>query len=168
VTYFLIAGLFIVVLTVQTSVLALAGQGAVYPDLLLLTVIALALLSDARRGVLLGCAAGLLQDIVFAAPLGFFAFGKALAGLAAGMLAREIHRDYLLSPVLIAMLLTVVVEVATFLLQYLLFTISPLFVTYLSEVVLPRTVLHTLLMAVLYPLCYRLQKKALLFAASEH
>ncbi len=166
-TCLLIAGLFIAGLSLQTSVLALAGPGGIHPDFLLLAVIVLALLSDARRGALLGCAAGLLQDIVFAAPLGFFTFGKVLAGVLAGMLARQIHRDFLLSPVLIAMSLTVVVEVATFLLQYLLFAVSPLFVAYLSEVVLPRTAMHALLTAVLYPFLYRLQNRGLLFADRE-
>lgn len=166
-TFLLIAGLFIAALAAQTSVLALAGPAGVHPDLLLVAVIVLALLSDVRRGALLGCAAGLLQDIVFAAPLGFFTFGKVLAGAMAGLLAREIHKDFLLSPVLIVVALGVFAELATFLLANLLFALSPFFLGFLAEVVLPRAAMHALLTAALYPLLYRLQKRALLFADQE-
>ncbi|MBT9171786.1 MAG: hypothetical protein DDT21_00159 [Syntrophomonadaceae bacterium] len=163
----LVAVLFVAGIAVQTSVLALLVPGGVHPDILLLLVITLALFSDARRGALLGLAAGLLQDIVFAAPLGFFAFGKTLAGVLAGLLAREVHKDLLLSPVLVVMVLTVLVETATFLQQHLLFAGSPLFASYLAAVVLPRMAVHALLTLLLYPLFYRLHKKALLFADRE-
>jgi rod shape-determining protein MreD len=167
VTGLLIAVLFIAGLTVQTSVLALSGPGGVHPDFLLLAVIVLALLSDVRRGAFLGCAAGLLQEIVLAAPLGFFTFGKVLAGVLAGLLAREIHKDFLLSPVLIVTALGVFAEAATFMLHYLLFAASPFLFDYLTEVAVPRAVMHALLTAVLYPFFYRLQKRGLLFAEHE-
>ena len=167
-TWLLIAGLLIAGLAAQTSVLALSGPGGVHPDFLLLVVIILALFSDVRRGALLGCAAGLLQDIVFAAPLGFFTFGKVLAGALAGLLSREIHKDFLLSPVLIVTALGVAAEAATFLLHCLLFADSPFLPgPWLADVVAPRAVMHALLTAVLYPLFYRLQKRALLFADHE-
>jgi rod shape-determining protein MreD len=165
--YLLLAVMFVAGIAVQTSVLALLFPGGVHPDILLPAVIILALLSDARRGAILGFAAGLLQDIVFAAPLGFFAFGKILAGVLAGLLAREVHKDLLLSPVLIVMVLTVLVETATFLQRYLLFTGSPFFASYLAAVVLPRMAAHALLTLLLYPLFYRLYKKARLLADHE-
>lgn len=165
--YLLIAVLFTVSLSVQGSVLALARPGGVHPDFLLLLVVALALLSDARRGAVLGLAAGLLQDVLFSAPLGFFGFGKMMAGALAGMLAREIYKDFLPAPVLIVTVLTLVSEIVTFLLMRLYFPVAISLWSYLGDVSLPRMAMHFMFMIILYPFLYRLQKRQLLFAENE-
>lgn len=166
-SYLLITGLFIVSLSVQGSVLALASPGGVHPDFLLLLVVALALLSDVRRGAVLGLAAGLLQDIMFSAPLGFFGIGKMLIGALAGMMSREIYKDFLPAPVLIVTVLTLVHEILTFLLMSLHFPVGISFLSYLSDVSLPRLAMHFMFMIIFYPFLYRLQLRHLLFADTE-
>ncbi|MBT9167107.1 MAG: hypothetical protein DDT19_00431 [Syntrophomonadaceae bacterium] len=90
-------------LALQGSFLVLISPSGVHPDLVLVVVVALALLSDSKRGALVGLAAGLMQDIVFGAPLGFFAFIKVLVGVMAGFLAEEINRDFVLAPMLLVL-----------------------------------------------------------------
>ncbi len=163
----LIFGLFVVSLVLQSSVLALAGTGGVHPDLLFVVVVGLALLSDAKRGALLGFSAGLLQDILFASPLGFFTFGKMLAGLMAGLLAHEIYRDFVPVPVIVVTFLTLLNESVTFLLMNIYFNPPITFLLYLQNFSLPRVVMHMLFMALAYPYLYEAQKRGRFFVERE-
>jgi rod shape-determining protein MreD len=164
----LIFGIFVISLVLQGSVLALAGTGGVHPDFLFVMVVALALLSDGKRGALLGFSAGLLQDILFASPIGFFTFGKMLAGLLAGMLAHEIYRDFVPVPVIVVTFLTVLNEAVTFLLMNTYFNPPVTFLYYLQYFSLPRIVMHVLIMALVYPYLYGAQKRQLFFPEPEN
>jgi len=161
-------GLFILSLLLQGSVLALAGTGGIHPDLLLVVVVALALLADGKKGAIIGLAAGLLQDVLAAAPLGFFAFGKTLAGLVAGVLAREVYRDFLPAPLMVVAGLTVLNEVATYFLMDLYFSPRDMFVEYLRVFSVPRLLMHVLVMALIYPYLIKAAKRGLLFSEAEN
>ncbi len=163
-----ISGLFILSLVLQGSVLALAGTGGIHPDLLLVVVVALALLSDGKRGTLLGFTAGLFQDVLTAAPLGFFTFGKMLAGLLAGTLAREVYRDYLPVPLMVISALTLLNETVAYFLMELYFSPALQLTDYLRAFALPRLLMHVLVMAFLYPYLLRAQRRGLFFAEPEN
>ncbi|MBS4022941.1 MAG: rod shape-determining protein MreD [Dethiobacter sp.] len=162
-----IFGLFVISLVIQGSVLALAGTGGVHPDILFVVVVALALLSDGKRGALLGFSAGMLQDIVFASPIGFFTFGKMLAGLLAGLLAHEIYRDFVPVPVIVVTVLTVLNEAVTYLLMNMYFNPQVTFIHYLQHFSLPRVAMHILVMAIAYPYLYTAQKRRMFFHEPE-
>lgn len=163
----IIAGMFIFCLVFQGSVLALAGNG-VQPDILLLAVVSLALLSDSRRGAFLGLAAGLLQDILFASPLGFFTVGKMLAGAVAGMFSREIYRDLVLVPLIISVFLTGLNDSVTFFMAKLFDLPQVPLHEFWRMVTLPRMLLHLPLMALVYTMLFRGQKKGLIFRDYEN
>jgi rod shape-determining protein MreD len=164
----IIFGLFVLSLVLQGSVLALAGTGGIHPDLLLVAVVALALLSDGKRGAFLGFSAGLLQDVLTAAPLGFFTFGKMLAGLLAGMLAREVYRDFLPVPVMMITGLTLLNETVTYFLVELYFTPALTFPDYLRIYTLPRLLMHALVMVLVYPYMLNAQRRRVFFAEMEN
>jgi len=166
-TFLLIFGVSVISLVLQGSVMALVGTGGVHPDILFVVVVALALLSDSKRGALTGLSMGLLQDILFASPLGFFSFGKMLAGTLAGMLAHEIYREIVWAPMLIVAVLTMVNEAIVYLMMNLYFTPPITLLHYLRHFSLSRMIMHLLIMALIYPCLYRAQKRNLLFVESE-
>jgi rod shape-determining protein MreD len=163
-----IFALFVMSLTLQGSVLALAGTSGVHPDILLVVVVALALLSGSRRGALVGLAAGLMQDILFGSPLGFFAFLKMLTGITAGMLADEVNKEFVLAPMLLVAVFSLFIDFMTYLLMQLYHIPQPYpILEYLQQFSLPRMMLHFVIMGLLYPYLYRMQKRHLLFSQEE-
>lgn len=166
--YLLIFCLFVLSLTLQGSVLALAGTSGVHPDFLLVTVVALALLSDGKRGAVIGLCAGLMQDILFGSPLGFFAAIKMLTGAAAGYLADDIYKDIVAAPMLLIVFLSVLSDLATFLLMRLFrFPIPLSLPLYLQQFSFIRIAMHFVIMGLIFPYLYKAQRRHLLFADLE-
>lgn len=155
-------------LALQGSFLALVSPSGVHPDLLLVVVVALALLSDSKRGALVGLAAGLMQDIVFGAPLGFFAFTKVLVGAMAGFLAEEINRDFVLAPMLLVLFFSLFNDLMPFILKELtdIPQSFPL-LQYLQQFSAGRMIMHFFIMGLIYPCLCRAQKRRLLFPQAE-
>lgn len=166
----LIFGLFVVSLTIQGSVLALAGTDGTHPDLLLVIVVALALISDARRGAVIGLCAGLLQDILFGSPLGFFAAVKMLTGAAAGLLADDIYKDFTLAPMLLVVFFSLVSDMATFFLMKLYNIPMPFsLLQYLQQFTMLRMFMHFFIMGLIYPYLFQAQKRRFLLSSPlEH
>ncbi|MBS4031047.1 MAG: rod shape-determining protein MreD [Clostridiales bacterium] len=162
-SFLIIFGLFVISLSLQGSVLALAGTSGVHPDFLLVVVIALALLSDSKRGAIIGLCAGLMQDILFGSPLGFFAFVKMLIGALAGLLADEIYKDFILAPMMLVAAFTLISEIITFYLMQFYFSPPISLLHYLQQFSLFRIGMHITIIALVYPYLYRAQKRHLLF-----
>jgi rod shape-determining protein MreD len=161
--YVIIFLVFMVSLGLQGSVLALAGPQGVQPDILLVVVVVIGLLSDSKRGAMVGLAAGLMQDIVFGAPLGFFAFTKALTGALAGMMSDDIYKDLVLAPMLVVAFLSAFTDTTTFLLAKLYGVSQPLaLVPYLQQFTLVRVLMHFFIMGLIYPWLYRAHNHHLL------
>lgn len=161
---FLLFGLFTVSLVLQGSVLALAGTSGIHPDILLVIVVALSLLSDSKRGAAVGLVAGLLQDILFGSPLGFFAFSKTMIGATAGMLSDDIYKDFVLAPMMIVIFFSAWSDFLTFMLMRLYQLQQPYsLIQYLQQISLIRLLMHFLIMGLVYPYLYHAQKKRLLF-----
>ncbi len=157
-----------VALALQGSFFVLISPGSVHPDLILVVVVALALLSDSRRGALVGLAAGLMQDIVFGAPLGFNAFIKVLVGAMAGFLAEEINRDFVLAPMLLVMFFSLFNDSLPFLLkEFADIRQSFSLLQYLQHFSPVRLVMHFFIMGLIYPYLCRAQKRRLLFPQAE-
>lgn len=164
----LIFVIFVISLALQGSVLALAGPAGVQPDILLVVTVALALFADLRRGAIVGMCAGLCQDILFGAPLGFFAVSKMLVGAAAGLLAADINKELTWSAMVLMPLFTLFSDFLCLILLKLFQIAATLpFLTYLQQVTLPRIAMHFLIMGIIYPHLFRIQKRSLLFAESE-
>jgi rod shape-determining protein MreD len=141
-------------------VLALAGPQGVHPDLVLVVVVALGLLTDSKKGALAGLAGGLMQDVIFGAPLGFFGFVKALTGLLAGLMSDDIYKDLVLAPMLVVAFLSAVSDSVIFLMMELFGISQPLsMLPYLHHFTLPRLLMHFFVMGLVYPWLYRAHKR---------
>ncbi|MBS3898008.1 MAG: rod shape-determining protein MreD [Dethiobacter sp.] len=156
-------------LALQGSLLALVSPNGVHPDLLLVVVVALALLSDSKRGALVGLVAGLMQDIVFGAPLGFFASIKMLVGAMAGFLAEEINRDFVLAPMLLVIPFSLFNDLMPFILSEFAKISQPFpLLQYLQQHSAGRMLMHFFIMGLIYPYLCRAQKRRLLFPQLEN
>ncbi|MCR3923224.1 MAG: rod shape-determining protein MreD [Firmicutes bacterium] len=166
--YVLIFLMFVVSLAVQGSVLALVGTSGTHPDILLVVTVGLALLMGARRGAIVGLCAGLLQDILFGAPLGFFAAIKMLTGALAGMMSDDIYKDFTLAPMVLMLVFTLFSDIFTFFLTQLYHIQLPLsLLSYLREYTLLRMVMQFFIMGLIYPYLYRAQKRGLLLTVRD-
>jgi len=167
VAYVITFVLFVISLAIEGSVFTLAGPDGVHPDLLLVVVVALAVLAGMRKGAVIGLCAGLLQDIIFGAPLGFFAAVKLPAGALAGLIAEDIYKDFTLAPMLLVALFTLGGDLFTYFLAKL-FDVSTVLSLkeYLQHCIGPRLMMHFFLMGLIYPFLYRAHKRKLLFEES--
>lgn len=161
--------LFIIGLALQGSVLALAAPDGIYPDFLLVLVVGTALLTDSKKGAKIGLIAGLLQDMVFGSPLGFFAFQKMAAGSLAGLFADDIYKDTVSAPMLLIVLFSFTNDLLNFLLLgFLNIPLPYSLAAYLQHYIAPRILFHFILMGLIYPYLYRAHKRRLFFPPSRN
>ena len=115
-------------------------------------------------GAVIGLCAGLLQDIIFGAPLGFCPL---TAGRGFGLIAEDIYKDFTLAPMLLVAFFTLSGDVFIYFLAKL-FDVPIVFSlrAYLQNYILPRMLMHFFLMGLLYPFLYRAHKRKLLFEES--
>jgi rod shape-determining protein MreD len=99
----------------QTTLGGVCAIRGVSPDLLLIWVVCLGLLSGRTPGALIGFACGLLEGGLTQAWMGAFAISKALSGFGAGVLATKLFRENWAVPSVSAAALTLLND-ATFLL----------------------------------------------------
>lgn len=163
-TIFISFFLIIISLALQGSILAMAGPGATQPDFLLVLTVGIALISGSNKGAMFGLAAGLLQDILFGSPLGFFAFLNMLTGVLAGMFADDLYKDNLLAPMFLVVILSFIYDLVYLPLLFL-FNIPLIYslTAYLGQYIAPRVLFHFLLMGLIYPYLYRAHKRRLFF-----
>ncbi len=90
------------------------------PDVLLLTLIGIALLRGAVTGAVAGFAGGLLIDIVTLDTLGLTALTLALAGYWTGRYGETTGRDRAHAPIISVILVTILVAILGFVLHFLL------------------------------------------------
>lgn len=165
--YAITFALFVVSLAIESSVFALAGPDGVHPDLLLVVVVALSMLAGMRKGAVIGLCAGLLEDIVFGAPLGFFAAVKMPVGALAGLIAEDLYKDFTLAPMLLVVFFTFGSDFFSYLLAKLFdVPVATSLPAYLRYGTVPRLIMHFFLMGLVYPLLYRAHKRKLLFEES--
>lgn len=85
----ILTGAFVVQVGVLTDVQILG----VHPELMLLVGICAGQVGGPERGAVLGCAAGILADIILPVPLGIAALSYAVVGFAAGVAAENVLRS---------------------------------------------------------------------------
>jgi rod shape-determining protein MreD len=102
------SSLFLVALSlVQTTWIQPIAIAGIIPDLALLAVIAVAYRNGPILGTTSSFIAGLIEDILSAAPLGFNAFISSLAAWMSSFLHGSIHLDRILMPALLGIGATV-------------------------------------------------------------
>jgi len=148
------AALLFVVVIVQVSILN--GVDILYgrPELLLVTVVCVALLRGAVFGAVCGFAAGLLADTGTLGMLGFTSLLLTLAGYWVGRYGETTGRDRAHAPLLSVAAVTVVYEVGALMLHFMLGQPAPAH-TVLLDALIPTVALNLLLTFPVYSLVRR-------------
>ena len=102
-----LAALVVFLYVLQTSMLPLIAYHGISPDLLLLLTVSFAFLRGIKQGVLMGFAAGLLQDLATGTFLGMNAFTHTIFGLICGQLSESVFKEIFLLPVLSSIAVTI-------------------------------------------------------------
>jgi rod shape-determining protein MreD len=153
------AALLFVVVVVQVSVLSSLELLGGRPDLVLVTVVAVALLRGSVYGAAGGFAAGLLLDTATLATLGVSSLLLTLAGYWVGRFGETTGRDRSHAPFVSIAAVTVLFAVASLVLHFMLGS-RPSARLVLVEALPPTVLLNLVLTAPVYALCRRLLRPA--------
>lgn len=101
----------------QSTLLAKVSILGVVPDVALCIVVYCAYINGTMTGQLSGFLSGLLLDFLSAAPLGLNCLVRTLIGALAGVFKGALFLDYLLMPVILCALATIIKAVIIFILH---------------------------------------------------
>jgi len=146
-----------VVALIQTTILPRLQLVGLRPDLVLLTVISWSLFRGAREGMYWGFIGGGLIGLLSAAPLGIHAFAMTFSGLVSGVGEQNMFRHNLLLSLGITMIATTLYYITSMLmLQLVGWNVA--WLPTLTRVVVPLTLLNTLLVPLAYRIIHPLQR----------
>ena len=148
------AALLFFVVVVQLSIMANVEILDASPNLLLVTLVCVALLRGAVFGTVAGFCAGLLADTGVFGTLGFTALLLTLAGYWTGRYGETTGRDRAHAPLLSIAVITVLYQVAALVLRYMLGQNAP--AAEIFAALVPTVLLNLLLTVPVYALTRRL------------
>ncbi|HHV46917.1 MAG TPA: rod shape-determining protein MreD [Tissierellia bacterium] len=138
----------------QTTIVPYFSILDVVPNTSLIVVVIIAILNGKRVGAVCGLIIGLLQDIMFAMPLGINPFIYFFAGYLIGMTENKLSRESVLLPIFMTILSTIGYHLLYYLFTFFLgYEIS--IVDIMKDIVLVETIYNTLLSILLFKLLSR-------------
>jgi rod shape-determining protein MreD len=149
-----IAAITFVAVVLQTSILSSVELGGATPDLLLVTLVAIALLRGAITGAAVGFAAGLLIDTATLARLGETSLLLTIVGYWIGRYGETTGRDRSHAPILSVAVVTVLYGCGALFLRVVLG--DPVDASALFRSLLPAILLNLLLTFAVYALVRRI------------
>ncbi|MGE5380318.1 MAG: rod shape-determining protein MreD [Methylocystaceae bacterium] len=90
------------------------------PDLLLIFVVFISILDGRKAGAIYGFTCGLLLDLFLARYIGVNALSLAITGYITGIFRRLVYPEHLLAPLLAVAVGTLLNQIATFVIMYLI------------------------------------------------
>ncbi|UNC90921.1 rod shape-determining protein MreD [Candidatus Contubernalis alkaliaceticus] len=147
----------VISLIIQGSLLVLFTFNGRQPDLLLIVVVCFSIMWGSREGALVGVTAGLIQDILFSRFLGVFALTKMLAGYLSGFTEKNIYRDFVLGPMLVVLVMTLLQEGLVYILSGELTRLS--LGTVFMQIILPKALYNFCLTPFIYLFIYFANEK---------
>lgn len=148
------AALLFFTVVVQLSIVANIEIFRGHPNLLLVTVVCVALLRGAIFGAVAGFSAGLLADTGVFGTLGFTALLLTLAGYWSGRYGETTGRDRSHAPLLSIAVITFIYQIAALILRYLLGEPAP--ASHIFRAIVQTVLLNLILTIPVYALTRRL------------
>lgn len=152
-----LAAFFVLFAIIQISALNYIELLNVKPNILLVSVILLALYKGSRAGLEAGIIAGLLYDVSSTGTFGVSTLSFMLCGYAVGLLGRNVYEENLV----LRSLIVFIFSLANGLIYYFvssIFQAMPPFVPSIKHIILP----YSLYTALISPLIFLILKKPLL------
>lgn len=95
-------GILFLALTIQTCVFPLLPFLSAAPNLVLITVFICGFIEGKERGMLYGLVAGLLMDLFYSGPFGFYTLFFVNIGYANGIFTKYYYEDYITLPLVLS------------------------------------------------------------------
>ncbi|MDO4648646.1 MAG: rod shape-determining protein MreD [Eubacteriales bacterium] len=133
----------------QSTVVHSISLGSISPNLILILVVSFGLMRGRKSGLWVGFFSGILIDIFYGYPFGFYALIYMYIGFFSGYAHRICYDDDLKVPVLLVTVSDFVYNIAVYGLQFLLRGRTGLF-TYLYRIILPEVFYTAILTLIVY------------------
>lgn len=143
----------IIAFVLETSVFPFLPFIVVAPNLLLIVVFTIGFVYGEREGILYGILAGLLMDVFYSGPFGYFTLIFGWIGFINGFFSRFCYDEYLFLPILICGINEIMYNLLLFAVRFILRGQTN-FVYYLKTIILPEIMLTIIFAIILYkPVC---------------
>ena len=143
---------------IQSTLIPHLSLGGIKPDIVLLVVISWSLLRGAEEGVVWGLIGGILLDLLSGAPFGVFTIAMAAVSFLTGMGEMNVFRTNIALPLATIFFATIAYNlIFLILLQAMGWPIA--WIDGFIRVILPTTLLNTLLMPIVYKLMHWLHRR---------
>lgn len=143
---------------IQTSVFPLIPFMAATPNLLLICTFSFGFIQGSAAGMLYGLGAGLLQDMFYSGPFGFYSLIYVALGYITGMFSRFYYEEYVTLPLFICAVSELVYHSYIYVFRFLVRGKLDL-LYYLWHIVLPSTLFSLLVTLALYKVFFVATKK---------
>jgi len=155
-----IANILIVLLAfiLQTSIFPFMPFLVVSPNLLLIVVFTFAFVYGEVEGVCYGVFAGLLMDMFFSGPFGYFTIIYGWIGFMNGFLSRYYYDDYIFLPILMCGINEVIYNLLLFIMRFIVRGKTD-FIYYARTIILPEIMLTVIFTLVLFRPILALNRK---------
>jgi len=152
----------ILAFVLQTSIFPFVPGLVVAPNLLVILVFTIAFVYGEIEGVCYGVLAGLLMDMFYSGPFGYFIIIFGWLGFLNGFLSKHYYDDYVFLPVIMCAVDEAIYNLLLVVMRYILRG-STDFIYYFRKIMMPELMLTVLFTLVLYKpvlaLNARLKKK---------
>lgn len=145
---------------IQTSILPAVAIGDITPNLMLIVVTSYSFMLGDRPGIIVGCTAGIVQDIFYGQVLGFSGMVFALIAYVCGKFKNLLYVEDLSFP----LLMIAVSDLAYGFINYIFLFLmrNRLYIRFFFRtMVLPETIYTVLIGIIVYPLLALLYRKVL-------
>lgn len=149
--FLMIAGFFI-----NSTLFEMIKLRGVKPDLFIIIIVSISVLRNDIEGALFGFFAGLIRDVFFGGPIGFFAFLYMLAGYICGKPFKYFYRENYFIPMILCFIITIFFEAFVFILKFFR-TENILYAV--NRIIFPQAIYNTVLILILYIPLYLINKR---------
>ena len=139
----------ILAFVLQTSVFPFMPFLAVSPNLLLIVVFVIGFLYGEKEGSLYGILAGLLMDVFYSGPFGYFTLIFGWIGFMNGFFSRFYFDEYIILPIAMCGVNEVIYNLLLFAVRYIIRRKTD-FGYYLKTIILPEIMLTIIFALILY------------------
>lgn len=141
--------LILLAFVIQTSLFPLVPYLVVSPNLLLIVIFSIAFVYGEIDGVVFGVLAGLLMDMFYSGPFGYFTIIYGWIGFINGFFSSYYYDDYIFLPMIMCTVNEVIYNMLLFIMRYIQRGKTDFFY-YLRTLILPELILTVLFALLLY------------------
>lgn len=152
------AGLILAAFLIQTSVFPLMTMFSSVPNLLLILTFSLGFIYGSMTGMLCGFFAGLLLDLFYTGPFGFYCLIYMALGYTNGIFSRYYYDDFISLPLIMCAANELIYNLYIFLFRFL-FRGKTDIIFYFTDIILPELLFSLLITLLIYRIFLKVGKK---------